>query len=345
VRSCHSGGVTARRIVISLIVALGLSPAAAEAQTPPAPPPQPPPLPPPAPVPEPVPAAVAGHAVVRAMGGLATTKSRYYAPHQQIVLRGRVRPAVPGEVVTLHALRRGKASKRIQRTVRSGGRFRFRFKVGGPGVLRLVVTHAASDKQLAFRSPAKRIRVVRWRAGVGARGVHVLLLQRALKRLGFATPVTGRFDGLTANAVNAFRKTNRMDVGGYANPAVYAMLHRGEGAFKLRYPRAGKHVEFDWSRQVLVLARRGRPYRVYHTSSGAPATPTVFGSFRFYRKTPGTNALGMVHSSYFIRGYAIHGYASVPNYPASHGCLRVPIPNAASIYRWIDIGDPIYSYR
>jgi hypothetical protein len=333
--------VTVRRLVIFLVVAVGLLPAAAEAQTPPAPPAQPPRLP----VPEPAPAAVAGQAVVRAMGGLASAKWRYYAPHQQVVLRGRVRPVVPGEVVTLRALRRGRASKRIERTVRRGGRFRFRFKVGGPGVLRLVVTHAASDNQLAFRAPAKRIRVVRWRAGVGAGGVRVLLLQRALKRLGFATPVTGRFDGLTANAVNAFRKTNRMGVGGYANPAVYAMLHRGEGAFKLRHPRAGKHVEFDWSRQVLVLARRGRPYRVYHTSSGAPATPTVFGSFRFYRKTPGTNALGMVHSSYFIRGYAIHGYASVPNYPASHGCLRVPIPHAASIFRWIDIGDPIYSYR
>jgi hypothetical protein len=281
---------------------------------------------------------------VRTAGGLATSKSRYYAPRQHVVLRGRVTPAVPGEVVTLHAFRGGKLSKQVQRTVRRGGRFKFRFRVGKPGPLRLVVTHAATDKQLAFRARAKRVRVVRWRAGAGASGLRVVVLQRALKRLGFATPVSGRFDGLTANAVNAFRKTNRMGVGGYAGAAVYALLHRGKGAFKLRYPR-GKHVEFDWSRQVLVLARRGRPYRVYHTSSGAPATPTVFGSFRFYRKTPGTNVLGMVHSSYFIRGYAIHGYASVPNYPASHGCLRVPIPNALSIYRWIDIGDPIYSYR
>jgi len=289
--------------------------------------------------------AVEGRASLKALGGLATAKVRYYAPHQQVVLRGRVKPAVAGEVLTLHAIRHGAASKRIRRAVNRSGRFEFRFKVGKPGFLRLVVTHAASVKQSAFRAPARRIRVVRWRAGLGASGVRVLLLQRALKRLGFATPVSGRFDGLTANAVNAFRKTNRMGVGGYAGPGVYAMLHRGDGAFKLRYPRAGKHVEFDWSRQVLVLAQRGRPYRVYHTSSGAPATPTVFGAFRFYRKSPGTNANGMVHSSYFIRGYAIHGYASVPNYPASHGCLRVPIPSAAAIFRWIDLGDRIFSYR
>ena len=48
-----------------------------------------------------------------------------------------------------------------------------------------------------------------------------------------------------------------------------------------------------------------------------------------YRKEPGTNAHGMVDSSYFIRGYAIHGYVTVPTYNASHGCLRVPVPDAA----------------
>jgi L,D-transpeptidase catalytic domain/Putative peptidoglycan binding domain len=288
---------------------------------------------------------MAGDASLRTAGGLATAKARYYTLRQQVVLRGRVTPAVPGEVVTLYAIRRGKTTKRVRRAVGAGGRFQFRFVVAKPGLVRLVVKHAASAYQAAFRAPARRIRVVRWRAGVGASGVRVLLLQRALARLGFATPIHGRFDGLTANAVNAFRKTNRMGFGGYANPAVYAKLFRGEGAFRLRYPRAGKHVEFDWSRQVLVLSDRGRPYRVYHTSSGKPSTPTVFGAFRFYRQTPGTNALGMVHSSYFIRGYAIHGYASVPNYPASHGCLRVPIPSAASIFRWIDLGDRIFSYR
>jgi hypothetical protein len=175
--------------------------------------------------------------------------------------------------------------------------------------------------------------------------VPVLLLQRALWKMGFVTPVTGNFDDATGRAVLAFRKTNEMDRTGYASTDVYAKLFRGQGAYKLRYPKAGKHVEFDWSRQVLVLARNGKPERVYHSSSGAPATPTVFGKFNFYMQTPGTNSLGMVHSSYFIRGYAIHGYVSVPNYPASHGCLRVPIPNAAEIYEWVDIGDPIWVYQ
>ena len=294
------------------------------------------------------PGPAAGKASLSVHGGLATKKTRFFAPSQEVVVRGVVKPYVPGEVLTLYAIRRGKASKQVRREVGRRGRYEFRFKVGNPGPVRLVVKHRGNGKQKAFRTRNETIQVVDWDAGQGARGLKVLLLQRGLLRLGFATPVTGYFDGLTANAVNAFRKTNGMGRDGYAAKSVYAMVLRHQGAYKLRYPRSGrngKHVEFDWSRQVLVLAQRGRPYRVYHTSSGAPVTPTVFGSYRFYSQDPGTNSKGMVHSSYFIGGYAIHGYPSVPNYPASHGCLRVPIPNAWSIFNWIDIGDPIYTYR
>jgi len=306
--------------------------------TPPAPPVTPPPPPPPA----------AGKATLSVKGGLATKKTRYFAPSQQVVVRGVVKPYVRGEVLTLYAIRGKKASKQVRRRVGNRGRYEFRFKVGNAGPVRLVVKHRASGAQNAFRTRGETIQVVSWNAGQGTRGTKVTLLQRGLLKLGFATPVTGYFDSLTANAVNAFRKTNGLGRDGYAIGSVYAMVMRGQGAYALRYPKSGthgKHVEFDWSRQVLVLADHGKPYRVYHVSSGKPSTPTVFGSYRFYSKTPGTNSHGMVYSSYFIGGYAIHGYADVPNYAASHGCLRVPIPNAVSIYNWIDLGDPIYTYE
>ena len=326
--------MTTRRLLPVPLIVLALAPVA-HAQTPTAPVSPPPPEP------------AAGKASLAVKGGLATKKARYFAPSQEVVVRGVVKPYVRDQVLTLYAIRRGKASKQVRRAVGRRGRYEFRFKVGNAGPVRLVVKHRRSDGQAAFRTRSETIHVVDWEAGAGSRGLKVLLLQRGLLRLGFATPVTGYFDGLTANAVNAFRKTNEMGRDGYAAKSVYGMVLRGEGAYKLRYPSSGthgKHVEFDWSRQVLVLADHGRPYRVYHTSSGAPATPTVFGSYHFYRQQFGTNAKGMVHSSYFIGGYAIHGYASVPNYPASHGCLRVPIPNALSIYNWIDLGDPIYTY-
>src|SRR5215210_4036093 len=295
----------------------------------------------------PAPEPAAGKATLSVEGGMATRKAHYFAPSQEVVVRGVVKPHRRGEVLTLYAIRGSKATKQVRRSVGRRGRYEFRFKVGNAGSVRLVVKHRASDAVAAFRTRSETIHVVNWDAGGGERGVKVLLLQRGLVKLGFSTPVTGYYDSLTANAVNAFRKTNEMGRDGFATTSVYSMVFRGLGAYKLRYPTSGthgKHVEFDWSRQVLVLADHGKPYRVYHVSAGKPARRTVFGSFHFYRQQPGTNSHRMVYSSYFIGGYAIHGYADVPNYAASHGCLRVPIPNAVSIYNWIDIGDPIYSY-
>jgi lipoprotein-anchoring transpeptidase ErfK/SrfK len=119
----------------------------------------------------------------------------------------------------------------------------------------------------------------------------------------------------------------------------------GRGAFKLVHPKAGKHVEFDWSRQVLALAQAGRVVATYHASSGKPSTPTVFGTFHFYLKAAGTNAKSMYDSNFFIRGYAVHGYPDVPAYAASHGCIRIPNADAPTVFAWVSVGDPIYLYR
>ena len=88
----------------------------------------------------------------------------------------------------------------------------------------------------------------------------------------------------------------------------------------------------------------GRVYAIYTISSGKPSTPTVIGHFNVYEKTSGENTEGMVDSNYFIRGYAIHGYHEVPTYAASHGCLRVPIPDAPAIYGWVRLGTPVDVY-
>jgi peptidoglycan hydrolase-like protein with peptidoglycan-binding domain len=186
---------------------------------------------------------------------------------------------------------------------------------------------------------------VRPRAREGSGGTAVRALQRRLKDLGYLVPVSGRYDGTTARAVLAFRKVNGFSRITSAGRTVFRRLARGGGGFKVRYPKAGKHAEFDWSRQILVLARGARPALILHTSSGASVTPTVFGKYRFYRKSPGYNAKGMYYSSYFVGGYAIHGYSPVPTFPASHGCLRIPIPSAKRVYGWVSLGDPIYTYR
>jgi hypothetical protein len=273
---------------------------------------------------------------------------RYVYRGQRLVVTSRIQPFVPGQVATLEVVREGRVLARKRAEIRSdgdAGRASFRFKLSRRGRLGLRVRHGATPEQAAFRSEGRRLRGVAFRAGAGASGVRVLLLQRGLRRMGFVTPVSGSFDAATARGVLAYRKTNGLARNGYASARVFGNVFRGRGAFQPRSKRRGRHVEFDWSRQVLAFVKNGRPYAVYHSSSGAPATPTVFGSFRFYRKQPGTNSLGMVHSNYFIRGYAIHGFASVPNYPASHGCLRVPVPNALEIDRRIRLGQRIIVYR
>ena len=162
---------------------------------------------------------------------------------------------------------------------------------------------------------AKRLFVVRAHAGPGASGTAVRALQRRLKALGYVTPVSGSSAAAPSRAVLAFRKVFGMSRVTVASKAVFRRLARGGGRYRVRYPKAGRHAEFDWSRQVLVLARGSRPVKVVHASSGASVTPTVFGKFRFYRKSPGYNEKGMYYSNYFIGGYAIHGYPSVPTYP------------------------------
>lgn len=179
---------------------------------------------------------------------------------------------------------------------------------------------------------------------VGMHGPAVRLLQDELARLRYAVPVSGRFDAATGRAVLAFRKVVGLERIESANAGVFQRLQHGAGHFKVRYPGDGKHVEGDLSKQVLVEVEHGKVRRIYTMSSGKPSTPTVLGRFHVYSKTPGTNSEGMVDSNYFIRGYAIHGYAEVPPYAASHGCLRIPIPDAPAVFAWVQVGNPVDVY-
>ena len=333
-----------RLITLLLLALLALSPSALAQTEDPVPEPD---IPEPAPQPEPI--AKPGKLTLTFRNGLRREGRVYLAKGQRVKIRGRARPFVPGQYVRIDLRRKGKtvASKvrRLRRSGRNRGQFvvRFRPRVKGRYVVR--ARHKGTRRQKAF-SARRAPRVLDNTAGWASRGIRVRMLQRGLRRLGYAgfSP-SGYFGPGTARGVLAFRKVNGLGRRTYANRRVFIKVFERRGTFRLKYPRAGKHVEADISRQVLVLARNGRAERIYHTSSGKPSTPTVLGSFRFYRKSPGTNSHGMVHSSYFIGGYAIHGYRSVPTYAASHGCLRVPIPNAWSIYSWIDFGDRIFTYR
>ncbi|MBO9531862.1 MAG: L,D-transpeptidase [Solirubrobacteraceae bacterium] len=174
----------------------------------------------------------------------------------------------------------------------------------------------------------------------------ISLAQAVLSRRAYVVGAQGQFDGRTGRALVAVRKRLGLSRTPTWDSTLAKRLARGEGDYPVRFKDHGRHVEADLSMQILALiGEGGKVERIYPTSSGAPATPTVLGSYSVYRKDYGTNAKGMVHSSYFIRGYAIHGYKEVPTYNASHGCLRVPVPDALSIFNWVRYGTKVDVYR
>jgi hypothetical protein len=178
------------------------------------------------------------------------------------------------------------------------------------------------------------------------KGKATRLYNESLVRQGYyiGGKPSGRFTTGTHLATAAFRKVNGMARNMQYKASIFRKLLLGRGAFKPRY-RSGHHVEVDISRQVMALVNGDDVVATFHVSTGKPSTPTVRGSFRFYRKQPGTNSHGMYMSVYFIRGYATHGYPSVPmREAASHGCVRNPIPFSVYIYNWINLGDAIHVY-
>jgi len=268
----------------------------------------------------------------------------------KVSVRGNIRPYVKHQTVLVVIRNAGHRLVAYRVPVKKGkhgkGRFSASLAVKASGdALRVFAKHEESDKQKHGQSKKVRFGAIYPSVGGGSSGEAVRLLQLGLLDQGYSTPVGGYWDDGTARAVLAFRKVNWLSRESKADRDVFRRLFHHDGAFRLRSGSPATHVEADLSRQVLVLARDGRAWRTFTISSGKPSTPTVRGNFSFYRKSPGYNSHGMYYSSYFFGGYAVHGYADVPaTYPASHGCLRTPIPDAHFIYDQISIGEPIYVY-
>jgi L,D-transpeptidase-like protein len=264
---------------------------------------------------------------------------------------GIVKPFVPGQRVTVSLLRKKKAKLTKQTYVKevpdkNYGRFKLRTgKLLKSGTYRIRVDKERTANQAGGRFTSDEFSLRFPNLDPGDSNSAVKVFNRLLKKQGYYAPGGSQYSSGTGRAVLAFHKVNGAARNQNATAGDFAKLAAGKGDYKLKYPGAGKHVEVDISRQVMVLAKGGKPKYTFHISSGAAATPSDRGHFQFYRKDPGFNSLGMYYSVYYNRGEATHGYHTVPTYPASHGCLRNPIPNSVFIYNWIDLGDHIWVYN
>lgn len=174
----------------------------------------------------------------------------------------------------------------------------------------------------------------------GMSGADVKALQTRLTVLKYYPgAIDGEFGGNTLEAVWAFQEVNGISATGVvASATKTALVH--PHTYVSRYPHQNStRVEVNLSHRVLVLYRSGQIYLITHVSTGGGYYYCSHGSCS-YAITP----TGIYHTTVYMPGwvqvplgemwnpvffigtsFAIHGDTYVPVYPASHGCVRVPM--------------------
>ena len=206
------------------------------------------------------------------------------------------------------------------------------------GCIRAVVApQEAESRAVRVRAPAP--------LQYGSRGALVRTLQQTLVRLKYlaAGAPRGTFDENTWHAVVAFQGWQGFARDGVVTKAIWRALGRAGPPRPWGGMKSGLQV--DTARQVLLLVERGQVVRAIHVSTGAGGG-TPLGRFAVYRKEVMSWSVPfqtwMPYASYFYGGYALHAYSSVPAYPASHGCIRVPPVEAPGVYAFAAYGRPVW---
>jgi len=182
--------------------------------------------------------------------------------------------------------------------------------------------------------------------------------EQRLADLGFWTgPIDGVWDGASRHALIAFQKVQHAKATGTLTRAELNALSMASPP----RPRqaTGPHIEVDIARQVLFLVDGdGRVGNILPISSGSgkrfhengyPETHAITpcGHLEVFARASGwkTSPLGeMYNPLYIVGGIAIHGSQDVPAYPASHGCIRVPMFASERLPRMVPKGTPVWVY-
>jgi L,D-transpeptidase catalytic domain len=280
--------------------------------------------------------------------GYAVHRELATIPGRVLHVVGVVRPFVPGQWVTVRAYLGHRLFKTDLMRIKPShgyryGRFSEALSSPGVGTVTIKVIHALTSAQAGFESQ-RRYSALDERIGFGSTGTFVALVQQRLAALHFYIPQSGVYDDGTALAMDAYHRLLGWGTYKTIDGRTISWLMNGWGQFKVRYPGQGRHAEGNLGNQLLALINGSRVDQIFPISSGKPSTPTILGNFNVYRRVPGIQPDGMYFSSYFIGGYAIHGYNPAPDYPASHGCMRLPMSDAIFVYDWLNFGDGVDVY-
>ncbi|HEX9376832.1 MAG TPA: L,D-transpeptidase family protein [Actinomycetota bacterium] len=259
-------------------------------------------------------------------------------------VRGALTPWDAGAPVTVTVRRDGTAI--LTKTVKLGSssKFSFALPISQPGTY---VVHGVYAPQGGLKAVADSPGVATPLPSLssGDTGKAVYLLERRLAQLHVRiTNVNTTYDGVTGDAVMAFRKTQGLERTwtvdssvwrALASPIVRHALVGGDGF----------HVEVNQTLQVLYTVSDGAITNILHVSTGKPSTPTHDGTFYVHRKVAGYSIGGLYYPSYFDGNRAVHGWTEVPEYAASHGCVRIPYWNATFMYDLMPLGTKVVVYH
>lgn len=268
--------------------------------------------------------------------------------YSTVPVSGMVEPFAPGQHVAVTFYLNGHKLLTRNVAVRKGDTETGRFKANI--VVRKDGKYAASAKHVATAALGGDSTVRKsWKVSFpalhqGQCGRVVKGFKKAMAKMGYVSGGGSCFSGRTGREVLAYRKVNGMARTERAGRGLVEDVFGGRGGYRVRYPGAGEHAEVPLSKQVLVLAKGSKPFAIYPVSTGKPSTPTVTGHYHFYLRSPGYNSEGMYYSFYWHNGYAVHGYAEVPTYAASHGCVRTYIADQPRIYDQLHYGESIFVF-
>ncbi|HKP67795.1 MAG TPA: L,D-transpeptidase family protein [Pyrinomonadaceae bacterium] len=193
----------------------------------------------------------------------------------------------------------------------------------------------------------------------GANGVTgTREVETLLSKLGYwIVKVDGVADESTRHAIMAFQKVEGRKRTGVMTAADLKALRVAQRPLA-NYPTTTAHIEIDLKRQVLFYVdETGTVARILPISSGNgkrfsdegqwKVATTPRGLFNVQRKINAVHqsSLGaLYYPSYFSGGVAIHGSNSIPAYPDSHGCVRVPRFADQALFRMIKMDMEVYVY-
>jgi lipoprotein-anchoring transpeptidase ErfK/SrfK len=178
---------------------------------------------------------------------------------------------------------------------------------------------------------------------LGSTGPKVTALNERLGELTYLprSSDSSRFGARTYHAVVAFQLYRGLTPDGIVGPQTRGALAKARKP-RPRLSTAGRRIEVWRGRQLAFLVRDGRVARTFHVSTGSAGYTTPAGSFTvFWREAMSWSVpyrVWLPWAAYFNGGIALHGHRKVPTYPASHGCVRVPMLFARAVYRFAVLG-------